>query len=162
MINPFSLVAIARVLDHEKGYSNKKSDKGGETNFGISKRAYPHLDIKNLTVEQAKTIYMRDYWNILPQKLPNAVLFQLLDFAVNSGPSMAIRHLQHICGVKEDGHWGSISQAAAEKFPSYLLATNLLAERMEFQASLSDYKVNGAGWTNRNAKNLRYAMVDTH
>lgn len=162
MINPFALVAIARVLDHEKGYSNKKSDKGGETNFGISKRAYPHLDIKNLTKAQAEVIYMRDYWNPLPQKLPNAVLFQLLDFAVNSGQSTAIKHLQHICGALEDGHWGEKSQAAAKKFPAYLLATNLLAERMEYQAYLNDFDVNGAGWTNRNAKNLRYAMVDTH
>lgn len=54
--------AIDFVLDNEGGYSNNPADPGGETNFGISKRAYPYLDIKNLTREEAITIYQRDYW----------------------------------------------------------------------------------------------------
>src|SRR5207248_918577 len=36
---------------------------GGETNFGISKRKYPTLDIKNLTDLGAVAIYRRDYWD---------------------------------------------------------------------------------------------------
>ncbi|KKK60142.1 hypothetical protein LCGC14_3027340, partial [marine sediment metagenome] len=45
--------AIPIVLKHEGGYVHDKLDPGGETNFGISKRAYPMVDIKNLTQEQA-------------------------------------------------------------------------------------------------------------
>src|SRR5579859_8107573 len=54
--------AIGFVLANEGGYANNPSDPGGETNFGISKRAYPYLDIKNLTRDDAITIYERDYW----------------------------------------------------------------------------------------------------
>ena len=53
---------IDNVLESEGGYVNDKNDAGGETNLGISKRAYPDLDIKNLTREQAKQLYYQDYW----------------------------------------------------------------------------------------------------
>lgn len=55
--------AVAFVLKHEGGYINDPRDPGGETKYGISKRAYPALDIKNLTEEQAKAIYRLDYWD---------------------------------------------------------------------------------------------------
>ena len=45
------------------GYVNDPKDPGGETNYGISKRAYPDVDIKNLTEDGAKDIYKRDYWD---------------------------------------------------------------------------------------------------
>ena len=54
--------AVAHVLRFEGGYSDDKSDPGGETNFGISKRAHPTLDIKHLTKVEASAIYQRDYW----------------------------------------------------------------------------------------------------
>ena len=38
--------AIGVILYHEGGYVNDKDDPGGETMMGISKRAYPNLDIK--------------------------------------------------------------------------------------------------------------------
>lgn len=58
--------AIAFTLSWEGGYVNDPNDPGGETKYGISKKSYGHLDIKNLTVEQAKAIYYEDYW--LPSK----------------------------------------------------------------------------------------------
>jgi hypothetical protein len=54
--------AVAFVLRHEGGYVNDPRDPGGETKYGISKRAYPRLDIKGLTEADAKEIYRRDYW----------------------------------------------------------------------------------------------------
>ena len=53
-------VYFEKVISHEGGYSNDAKDPGGETNFGISKRAYPQVDIKNLTRDAAKQIYKRD------------------------------------------------------------------------------------------------------
>ena len=40
---------VNHTLEEEGGYVNDPTDKGGETNFGISKRAYPNLDVFNLT-----------------------------------------------------------------------------------------------------------------
>ena len=47
----------------EGGYVNNPNDPGGETKFGISKRAYPKLNIKDLTEDDARGIYKRDYWD---------------------------------------------------------------------------------------------------
>ena len=54
--------AFRFLIGEEGGYVNDPADPGGETKFGISKRAYPQLDIKSLTLDQAKAIYRRDYW----------------------------------------------------------------------------------------------------
>ena len=57
------------VIKHEGGYVNDPNDLGGETKYGITKRFYPDVGIKNLTVEEAKQIYYDDYWvkNKVPQ-----------------------------------------------------------------------------------------------
>lgn len=52
-----------RLLLVEGGYVNDPNDPGGETKFGISKRSYPHLDIKNLTEDDAKKIFIEDFFN---------------------------------------------------------------------------------------------------
>ncbi|WP_420267002.1 glycoside hydrolase family 108 protein [Candidatus Magnetominusculus dajiuhuensis] len=82
--------SIAFVLDAEGGYVNNPDDPGGETNYGISKRAYPNIDIKNLSVGEAKDIYHRDYW--LPSgcdKLAWPMCLVQLDTAVNMGVGKA-------------------------------------------------------------------------
>ena len=42
---------IYKVIEHEGGYVNDKDDLGGETNYGITKRFYPNLDIENLDLD---------------------------------------------------------------------------------------------------------------
>ena len=96
--------SIDFVLRREGGYSNDKNDRGGETNWGISQRAYPDLDIKSLTVEQAKEIYLRDYWlpcsgDVLPWPFSLAVF----DAAVNMGVGRSIRLLQTALDIEADG-----------------------------------------------------------
>ena len=56
---------IEFTLQEEGGYVNNPADPGGMTKYGISKRSYPNLDIANLTIDQAKAIYERDFWNQL-------------------------------------------------------------------------------------------------
>lgn len=86
--------AVEFVLAHEGGYVNDPDDSGGETKFGISKKSYPKLDIKNMTVELAKAIYRRDFWlanscDMLKWPL-NLVVF---DTAVNLGSGRARAYL---------------------------------------------------------------------
>ena len=83
--------SVAFVLQQEGGYVNNPDDTGGATNFGISQRAYPNLDIENLTREQATTIYYRDYW--VPsgaENLPQALALVHFDTAVNLGVHRAL------------------------------------------------------------------------
>lgn len=54
--------AVEFTLEWEGGYTNDLDDPGGETNWGISKKAHPDLDIFNLTREQAVEIYREEYW----------------------------------------------------------------------------------------------------
>lgn len=78
--------AFDRLIGHEGGYVNDPADPGGETQWGISKRSYPHLNIRALTRADAKVIYREDFWyRIHAEMLADGVAFQLFDFAVNSG-----------------------------------------------------------------------------
>lgn len=84
-IDPFE-TAVNEVLGEEGGYVNNVSDPGGETQWGISKRAFPNVDIKNLTRDQAKAIYRSNYWMpLVPYML--SPQFQRIAFecAVNQG-----------------------------------------------------------------------------
>ncbi len=82
--------AFAIVVGEEGNYVNDPNDPGGETKFGISKRSYPNLDIRQLTLDQAKAIYERDYWRALScDQLPWDIALLTFDAAVNQGPGFA-------------------------------------------------------------------------
>jgi len=133
--------AIEFVLRWEGGYSNDPNDAGGETKYGISKRAYPNLTIETLTEVQAKVIYEKDYWkaahcNLLPYPLSLAVF----DYAVNAGPPRALKALQGAVGASPDGLWGSDTWAktneAIRKMGTKRLAVHLCNERANFYVDL--------------------------
>lgn len=154
--------AVDRVLGHEGGYVNNPRDPGGETNWGISKRSYPLLDIKRLTREQAVEIYYKDFW--LPVRgndLPLSIAYQLFDFAVNSGIKQAIKGYQRAIGANPDGIWGPESQKAADKVSEADTLMLLLAERLDFMTNLSNWPDASKGWSRRIAQNLRYSAEDT-
>lgn len=151
--------AFDRLLGNEGGYVNDPSDPGGETNWGISKRSYPNVDIAGLTRQGAKEIYLRDFWNPL-MAAPEAVLFQAFDFAVNSGVQTAIRKLQAAIGVADDGHWGPISAAALAKMELNDVLMRYVAQRLRFWAAMSTWPRFGKGWAVRAATDLEYAAED--
>lgn len=87
--------ALAFVLQAEGGYSNDPRDPGGETKFGISKRAFPELDVASLTREQAVAIYRERYWRpLMLDELPGALALAVMDAGVNRGVVYAARLLQ--------------------------------------------------------------------
>jgi lysozyme family protein len=78
--------AIEFTLKWEGGYSNDPTDPGGETKYGISKRAHPNLDIANLTLEDAKNIYRTEYWDASGcNNLSEPFDMVVFDAAVNMG-----------------------------------------------------------------------------
>lgn len=154
--------AFDRLIGHEGGYTDGAGDPGGETKWGISKRSYPDLDIKNLTREDARAIYRRDFWNrIHAEHMADGVAFQLLDFAVNSGIETAIRYLQRALGVADDGHWGPVSTVAAAAMTESDAIMRLCAERLDFMTRLRNWPTASRGWARRIAQNLRYGAIDS-
>lgn len=110
--------AIKVVLAHEGGYVNSDTDPGGETKYGISKRSYPNVDIKNLTVEGAKAIYLKDWWLANKYDLigNDEVATKIFDTAVNVGAKRAHRFAQQAMNrtgkkLTEDGILGPQSIA---------------------------------------------------
>lgn len=151
--------AFDRLLGHEGGYVNDPRDPGGETNWGISKRSYPGVDIKALTRDGAKAIYRRDFWNPLGEAHP-AIKYQVFDFAVNGGLSTGLRKLQAAIGVADDGHWGPLSAAALMRMDVNDVLLRFNAQRIRYYTSLSLWPTYGKGWSNRVAGNLDYAAED--
>jgi lysozyme family protein len=152
---------IARVLANEGGYVNNPADPGGETNFGISKHAYPDVDIANLTRDQAAAIYKRDFWDKMQLDLQApAIGYQLLDFAVNAGVGTAIRVAQSVLDVAPDGNWGPISQQALANANSWHFQVQFPAAKIRYYTKLSTFPTFGTGWMNRVAQDLDYAGSD--
>lgn len=121
--NRFDTIVL-QTLKHEGGYVNDDRDPGGETNMGISKRAYPNLDIKSLTKAQAIEIYRRDYWekpriNMLKY---DALAAKVFDLGVNMGSKQAVKLLQRAINdigatsLKDDGIIGSFTLSAVNAY----------------------------------------------
>ena len=90
------ILAFSEVIGFEGGYSNNPNDKGGETKYGIAKRWYPNVDIKNLTLNEAQEIYFNNYWNplLLGQIVSNPIATEIFEQAINMGKSQAAIHAQ--------------------------------------------------------------------
>lgn len=143
--------AFTRLLGHEGGYTFNQADPGGETNWGISKRSYPDLDIKSLTQDQAKSIYQHDYWQPCHiELLPDDLQFDMFDAAVNSGRVQATKWLQMALNVEPDGVIGPKTLAACR--PG--LSGRFNGYRLQFMSALPAWNTFGRGWANRIAKNL--------
>jgi hypothetical protein len=142
--------AVAQVLNFEGGYVNNPNDRGGETKYGISKKAYPDLDIKNLTKETATEIYYRDYWLASScDRMDYKVALVVFDMSVNHGVSRSIKILQKTLKVKIDGIIGTQTLGALRtdaQFPR-----DILRERVHFYLNLSSSQLKefGHGWMNR-------------
>jgi lysozyme family protein len=100
--------AIAFVLrpDIEGGYVDDADDPGGETNYGISKKAHPGEDIKNLTPQRAAEIYRTEYWNPVARRVVDMaprLAFVLFDSSVNQGKGAAAKMLQGVLHAAQDG-----------------------------------------------------------
>lgn len=147
--------AVSVILENEGGYVNHPKDPGGETNYGISKRAYPEIDIKNLTRDQAKVIYKRDYWDRCRcGEMPYPVALNVFDTAVNSGIKRAAKILQvaiNLSGgkVTADGIVGNKTIAACNALDAGAVAKTFAKLRLDFFRSLATFEVFGRGWTKR-------------
>ena len=130
---------IEKVLEHEGGIVDDPTDAGGLTNMGISQRAYPDEDIRGLTVERAKELYKRDYWDrYRTGDLPDRLRHIYVDMCINMGGGRAIKILQEACNSKNatkidvDGGIGPATIKAATNVEPF----RLRAYRVMFYAEL--------------------------
>lgn len=94
---------LAKVLKSEGGYTNNPNDSGGPTNFGITLKDYrlyinkagTASDVKNMNVNDAKSIYKSKYWDALNcDILGSGVDYTVFDYGVNSGLGRPRKALQ--------------------------------------------------------------------
>jgi lysozyme family protein len=141
---------IGHILKWEGGLSDHPNDPGGLTKYGIAKKFYPHLDIANLTKDQAIEIYRKDYWhrNKL-EEMPPKFRLAYFDCVVNQGPNAAAKILQRTVGVTVDGIIGPKTRTAM-LIAGDDLTMRFLAGRMMHYVSLTNLWPDfGLGWTRR-------------
>lgn len=148
------------ILVHEGGYVNHPDDPGGATNMGVIQRTYdgwrrrqglPTQSVRNITKQEVIKIYKDQYWDkVWGDHLPDGLDYSLYDFAINSGPSRAIKFIQRLVGVKEDGVMGNITfDAIRQRNDIESLIIELNFARWAWLKRLRHYSTFGRGWTRR-------------
>jgi len=153
---------LAFTLKYEGGYSSNRKDPGNwtggkvgvgklkGTKYGIAAHSYPNLDIKNLTLDDVKPIYEKNYWRpIQGDSLPLGIDLATFDSGVMSGPSRGAKWLQAALGVKQDGVVGSVTLAKAHVSDARDIVKKICAKRTGFVQSLKTFVTFGKGWTAR-------------
>jgi lysozyme family protein len=147
--------AFEALIGHEGGHVDHPDDPGGETKYGISKRSYPEVNIAGLTLDDAKAIYRRDYWDrVRADELPSELRFLLFDAAVNAGVAQSIKWLQRAVGARDDGVIGPITLAAIADSNPHQISSNFLGQRLKHMTDLRHWDQFGRGWARRIASNL--------
>ena len=112
-------IAFANTMKNEGGYANDKSDKGGETYCGISRKNFPRwigwpiIDKRKLKHNEklpeldklVQDFYRTNVWNKLrgDEIVDQQFAIMLFDMAVNMGVKTEIKMAQQSLGVAESG-----------------------------------------------------------
>ena len=121
--------AIDAVMQNEdRGLTGKvTSDTGGLTKYGISQKAFPGVNIANLTPDQARAIYKKEYWDkIGGDKIPPELQKVAMDTAVNQGVGKAKQFIAESGGDVNKfnslrrQHYISLAESNPEKYGKYL------------------------------------------
>ena len=159
--------ALEFLFSAEGGYSNRKNDAGGATNFGITQKTFNsaisrgiiNTDISNvkyINKDLASKIYKYDYWNsISADKLPAGIDVALFDMTVNAGRGNAIKTLQKTLEIKQDGIMGKDTINAINSYDGDLVK-DFNNNRREYNNSiiennqkLREEDIQNKGYTNR-------------
>ena len=130
------------ILAREGGYSNRATDKGGETNRGITHTTYnsyrrskglPTRSVKYITNEEVEDIYYNNYYKASgADKIENPRLaLYVFDTAVNMGVSVA-KELEK----KSNGNLDKFEKLRRERYESYAKSDKTQMEYLK-------------GWQNR-------------
>lgn len=150
------------LLVHEGGFVNHPKDPGGATNQGITQRTYDGWrrvtglaprTVELLEPHERDAIYRDQYWDkVWGDRLPAGVDYALYDFAVNSGPTRAVKFVQELVGFSDrdvDGVMGVRTLGAVLEHDPAQLIVALCSKRLRWMRTLSIFKTFGTGWTRR-------------
>jgi len=146
------------VIVNEGGYVDNPADPGGATNWGCTKAVWEQYighevskeDIRNLTKEDVKPLYKRNYWDAIHgDALPSGLDYCLFDCAINSGVGRAARFIQEIVGVFADGAIGNNTVTAINQMNTVTMINEFSDKRQAFLETLKTFPVFGKGWTKR-------------
>ena len=164
---------FSRTIGHEGKFQTNPKDRGnwtggkegvGElkgTKWGLAAMTYPHLDIANITLEQAKEIYFNDWWLKLKMDCwPNVMKYQMFDAAFNHGTGRANQFLQFAARVKDDGVIGPKTITAVNMTDPNDLVLRFLAKRLRYFTEVKTWAEFSKGWSLRVAQCLEYAAED--
>jgi lysozyme family protein len=107
--------AFGELMKLEGGFVEHDADPGKATNWGISQRSHPTVDIVNLTKEGAMDIYKKDYWPWYMDSVTDwTVAAEIFEILVNIPPEKAVKIVQRAmnylgAGIEEDGQFGAIT-----------------------------------------------------
>lgn len=150
---------IAWVGLSEGGLVDHPLDPGGRTNMGITQKTYtawlrshkrPVQAVDHITKTEADEIVGAQYLDpVRFDDLPAGLDYSVADFAVNSGPARAVKELQKMVGVAQDGIMGAQTLAAIGRasIPELIGAYN--DRRLAFMKSLKTWRTFGRGWSAR-------------
>jgi len=160
--NKIFIREVEKVLEHEGGYSKDRDDAGGETKFGISKRAFPDTNILDLTKADAIKIYWEFYWKKFKiEMLPEHLQGITFDMVVNKG-GRGVKILQKAANDKNikdklitvDGRIGRMTAEACQKLEiDRVVAFNVLHYSKIVQKKPSQMKF-WYGWFRRAVSKL--------
>jgi lysozyme family protein len=160
--NKIFIREVEKVLEHEGGYSKDPDDAGGETKFGISKRAFPDTNILDLTKADAIKIYWEFYWKKFKiEMLPEHLQGITFDMVVNKG-RRGIKILQKAANDKNikdklitvDGRIGRMTAEACQNLEiDRVVAYNVLHYAKLVQKKPSQMKF-WYGWFRRGVSKL--------
>jgi len=115
-----------QIIDkYEGGYSDDPDDHGGPTKHGISlvtlRRIRGHAieaDVQELTMDEAVTIMVANYYDRLFDDLPEPIRFHLFDASISFGPRRAVKLWQQALNrtgkaLQVDGLFGPKTLAAS-------------------------------------------------
>jgi len=146
------------VIVNEGGYVDNPADPGGATNWGCTKAVWEQYighevskeDIRNLTKEDVKPLYKRNYWDAIHgDALPSGLDYCLFDCAINSGVGRATKFIQEIVGVFADGAIGNNTVTAINQMNTVTMINEFSDKRQAFLETLKTFPVFGKGWTKR-------------
>lgn len=154
---------IPFILKWEGGFSNHPNDRGGATNKGITIATFRHFMGKDATVEQLKAItdnqweriFVQGYWSpFKADEIDNQSIANIcVDWAWGSGTITAIKQVQRLLGVDDDGIVGRITLSAINNANPKKLFDKIKSARLSFVEAIvrrdPTQKVFIRGWRNR-------------